>query len=108
MMMMMMMMMMITSAQMHSHHARPSVGPTGCEYRQLLENDVSTRLQAMRYVPANPPILPPVPNSMPTSLQSNLLKWIALGPDYEYPLRQTIHLSMYLTCLNGTTQMIST
>ena len=98
-----MMMMMITSAQMHSHHARPSVGPTGCEYRQLLANDVSTRLQAMRYAPANPPILPPVPNSMPTSLQSNLLKWIALGPDYEYPLIHVLDM-----CLNGTRQMIST
>ena len=30
-------------------------------------------------------------------LQSNLLKWIALGPDYEYPLRQSIHLSMFHT-----------
>ena len=25
-------------------------------------------------------------------VQSNLLKWIALGPDYEYPLRMTVHL----------------
>jgi len=29
------------------------------------------------------------------TLQSNLLKWIALGPDYEYPLRQSIHLSTF-------------
>ena len=27
--------------------------------------------------------------------QSNLLRWIALGPDYEYPLIQSIHLSLY-------------
>ena len=28
------------------------------------------------------------------SLQSNPVKWIALGPDYEYPCRQSIHLSI--------------
>jgi len=28
-------------------------------------------------------------------LQSNPHNWIALGPDYEYPLRQGIHLSMF-------------
>ena len=27
--------------------------------------------------------------------QSNPLKWIAQGPDYEYPVRQSIHLSMF-------------
>jgi len=30
-------------------------------------------------------------------VQSNLLQWIALGPDFEYPLRQCIHLSMFYT-----------
>ena len=29
--------------------------------------------------------------------QSNPLEWIAVGPDYEYPLRQSIHLSMFYT-----------
>jgi len=28
-------------------------------------------------------------------LQSNMLKWIALGPDYELPLKQSIHSSMF-------------
>ena len=32
-----------------------------------------------------------------TAIQSNLLKWIALGPEREYPLRQSIHLSMFYT-----------
>jgi len=32
-----------------------------------------------------------------TQSQSNPLKWIALGPDYEYPLRWSIHLSMFYT-----------
>jgi len=44
-------------------------------------------------------------------LQSNSLKWIAVGPAYQYPLRQSIHLSMFYTfalLLNtGTKQMIS-
>ena len=30
-------------------------------------------------------------------IQSNPLKWIALGPDCEYLLRQNIHLSMFYT-----------
>jgi len=30
-----------------------------------------------------------------TMLQSNLLKWTAMGIDYEYPLGQSIHLSMF-------------
>ena len=30
-------------------------------------------------------------------IQSNLLNWIALGPDYEYPLRQSIDLYMINT-----------
>jgi len=30
-------------------------------------------------------------------IQSNPLKWIALGPDYEYPLRQSIRLFMFCT-----------
>jgi len=41
---------------------------------------------------------------------SNPLKWIALGPDYEYPLRQNIHLSMFYTFtlyLNRTRQVMS-
>jgi len=29
--------------------------------------------------------------------KSNPLKWLALGPDYEYPLRHSIHLSMFYT-----------
>jgi len=28
-------------------------------------------------------------------LQSNQLEWIALGPEYEYPLSQSIHVSMF-------------
>ena len=32
-----------------------------------------------------------------TQSQSNPLKWIALGPDYDYPLRWSIHLSMFYT-----------
>jgi len=28
---------------------------------------------------------------------SNLLRWISLGPDYEYSLRQRIHLSVFYT-----------
>ena len=32
-----------------------------------------------------------------TQSQSNPLKWIAPGPDYEYPLRWSIHLSMFYT-----------
>ena len=51
-----------------------------------------------------------------TAIQSNLLKWIALGPEREYPLRQSIRLPMfyplthvlYFTlCTNGTRQMIT-
>ena len=30
-------------------------------------------------------------------LQSNPLKWIALGPDHEPPLRQSVHLSVFYT-----------
>jgi len=30
-------------------------------------------------------------------IQSNPLTWISLGPDYEYPLRQSVHLSMFYT-----------
>jgi len=30
-------------------------------------------------------------------MQSNPLRWIALGPDYEYPVSHSIHLSMYYT-----------
>jgi len=30
-------------------------------------------------------------------LQSNPLKWIAQGPNHEYPLRHSIHLSMFYT-----------
>ena len=33
----------------------------------------------------------------PIPLQSNPLKWTALGPDYEYTLRQSMHLSMLYT-----------
>jgi len=29
--------------------------------------------------------------------QSTPLKWTVLGPDYEYPLRRSIHLSMFYT-----------
>ena len=36
-------------------------------------------------------------NTIRCCIQSNPLKWIALGPDYEYPLRQSIHLSMFYT-----------
>ena len=31
------------------------------------------------------------------SLQSNPLKWLAMGPGCEYPLGQSIHLSMFYT-----------
>ena len=46
------------------------------------------------------------------TLWSNPLKWIAVGPDYEYPLRQSVQLSMFYTLhcvwnLNGTRLMIS-
>jgi len=37
-------------------------------------------------------------------IQSNMLKWIALGPAYEYPL---IHASYFTLYLNGTRQMIA-
>ena len=40
-------------------------------------------------------------------IQSNLLKWMtALGPDWEYPRRQCIHLPClyFILCLNGTRQ----
>ena len=30
-------------------------------------------------------------------MQSNPLNWVALGHDYDYPLRQSIHLSMFYT-----------
>jgi len=40
------------------------------------------------------------------SIQSNPLKWIALGPEYEYPLRQSIHVLYSTLCLNGTRQII--
>ena len=30
-------------------------------------------------------------------LHSNLLKWIALGPDHQYLLKQSIHVSMFYT-----------
>ena len=36
-------------------------------------------------------------NSPVIFLQSNPLQWIALGPDYAYPLRQITHLSMFYT-----------
>ena len=32
-----------------------------------------------------------------SDLQSNLHKWIALGPEHEHPLRQIIHISMFYT-----------
>jgi len=46
--------------------------------------------------------LPSLPQSITTCwpVQSNPLKWIALGPDYEYPFRQSIHLSMLYTFLH--------
>jgi len=31
-------------------------------------------------------------DSGPYLIQSNPLRWIAAGPDYEYPLRESIHL----------------
>lgn len=31
------------------------------------------------------------------TIQSNPLKWIEMGPDYEYPLRKSIHLSILYT-----------
>ena len=42
-------------------------------------------------------------------VQSNPLKWMALGPHHDHPLRQGIHLSMFYIwcCLNGTRQMMS-
>jgi len=33
-------------------------------------------------------------------MQSNPLNWIALGPDYEYPLWQSIQLYMFYTLHN--------
>jgi len=42
-------------------------------------------------------------SQVPRSVESNLLKWIALGPDYEYPLIHVLYLTL---CLNGTSQMI--
>jgi len=38
------------------------------------------------------PFLPP--NQQRQSTEGN---WIALGPDYQYPLRQSIHLYMFYT-----------
>ena len=35
-------------------------------------------------------------------IQSNPLQWIALGPDYKYPLRQSVHLSMFYTLHTNT------
>ena len=32
------------------------------------------------------------------SIHSNPLWWISLGPDHEYPLRQSVHLSMFYIC----------
>ena len=37
-------------------------------------------------------------------LQSNLIKWIALGPAYEYPLFRVLYFTL---CLSGTRQIIS-
>ena len=44
----------------------------------------------------------PIKSIAKDMIQSNVLEWIALGPDYEYPLRHSIHLSMFYTlhCLN--------
>ena len=42
-------------------------------------------------------------------IQSNPLKWLALGPGREYPHSQgpLVHVLYFTLCLNGTTQMIS-
>jgi len=89
------------------------------QWRQLEHMQVCTSLQTDSHASTSPlsffsgrmPFLPLNQQRQSTEgmcvskcIQSNLLKWIVLGPDHEYPL---IHILYFTLCPNRTRQIIS-